>query len=100
MPRMQRELRSEVLGCKVTKPEREMIEAHAKKRDMNVSEYLRIAALFDMMMDGNFAAFKHVGSSVARRMRDILDEKLDALMHASADEVAKNWEKHVGVPKR
>lgn len=90
-------LRSEMIRALVTVREREMVEAHAKRRKMSVAEYARLALLFDMMMDGNYDAFKHVGAEVVGKMRVRLGRKFDAV---ASDERHADFEHYVGQGKR
>lgn len=48
------------MNFKVSDMLKKIIEEHAKSKGMPVSEYLREAILFDMLMSGNVEVFKYV----------------------------------------
>ncbi len=60
------------MSFRVKPEEARLIERHAKKEKTTVSRYVRTAVLFDMVMDGDWDAFKHlaieVRATVLKRM--------------------------------
>lgn len=52
------------ISFRVKPEEQRLIERHAKREGMTVSGYVRRAVLFDMMMDGDWEATKHLGSEI------------------------------------
>jgi hypothetical protein len=64
-----------VVNFKVTPAEQKMIERHAKKADMTVSDYVRTTLYLDMVMAGDLEAIRLVGG----KLRDRLAEKLRSL---------------------
>lgn len=52
------------MSFRVKPEEARLIERHAKKEKTTVSRYVRTAVLFDMVMDGDWEAFRHVASEV------------------------------------
>jgi len=53
--------KTEVMGTRLTKREAKIVEAAAKAEGVNVSEYLRSAALTTAVIQGNADAVKLVG---------------------------------------
>lgn len=72
-------LRDETILFKVTAREKAAIERFAKKKGWTVSEYIRVTALFDMMLSGDLEAASIVSGSVKEK----LQEKMRALIHES-----------------
>lgn len=64
-----------IVNFKVTPQEQRLIERHAKKEGMTVSEYVRTTVYLDMVMAGDLEAIRVVG----RKLRDRLGGKLRAL---------------------
>ena len=64
-----------VVNFKVTPQEQKLIERHAKKADMNVSDYIRTTLYLDMVMASDLEAIRLVGG----KLRDRLAEKLRSL---------------------
>lgn len=52
------------MSFRVKPEEARLIERHAKKEKTTVSRYVRTAVLFDLVMEGDWDAFKHVASEV------------------------------------
>ena len=52
------------MSFRVKPEEARMIERHVKKEKTTVSRYVRTAVLFDMAMEGDWEAFKHVATEV------------------------------------
>jgi len=72
------DLRGEAILFKVTAREKAAIErfVQAKKKGWTVSEYIRVAVLFDMIQSGDVEALGIVSGTV----RDRLVEKMRALV--------------------
>ncbi len=64
-----------VVNFKVTVAEQKMIERHAKKAGMTVSDYIRTTLYLDMVMAGDIEAIRLVGG----KLRDRLAEKVKSL---------------------
>jgi len=71
------------MAFRVRVEEAKMIERHVKKDKTTVSKYVRTAVLFDMVMDGDWEAFKHVASEV----RGILLKRMQARLGVRGAEV-------------
>jgi hypothetical protein len=60
------------VSFRVKPEEQRLIERHAKKEGVTISSYVRGAVLFDMVMAGDWDAFKHVAvegrAEVLKRM--------------------------------
>ncbi len=65
-----------VIAFRVKPEEQRMIERHAEKEGKTVSSYVRSAVLFDMFMDGDFEAFKHVASEVRGEVLKRISKRL------------------------
>ena len=50
--------RTEIVSSKFTPEERSVLEEQAKKELMSVSDYVRAAVMFSLIMDGNMRAVK------------------------------------------
>lgn len=75
----QKESKTEVITFKVTPREREIIERHAEKVGMAVNQYVRVAVLMDMALEGNIEAIKVVFSSFRDGFKGALVDKLNKL---------------------
>ena len=73
-----KDLRDETILFKVTAREKEAIEGfvQSKKEGWTVSEYIRVAVLFDMIQSGDLEALSIVSGTV----KDRLMEKMRALV--------------------
>ena len=78
-----KDLRDETILFKVTKDEKKMIEdfVKSKRGDWTVSEYLRVAVLFDMIIEGHLPALKQVASGIGEK----LGEKLKRYFRPSTE---------------
>jgi hypothetical protein len=72
VPARVKDARTEALAGKFTVRERKMIEAEAERQKMTASEYVRVAVMTTLVLDGNVDALKLLGGL----MRDRLAEKL------------------------
>ena len=71
-----KDLRDETILFKVTKREKDAIEEFVKaKKGWTVSEYIRVAVLFDMIASGDLKTLSIVSGTV----KDHLGEKMRAL---------------------
>lgn len=66
-----------VMNFKVSDRLKEIIENNAKRKKMAVSEYIREAILFDMLMSGNVDAFKYIASGVGEKVSVSLRSMLE-----------------------
>jgi len=71
-----------IVNFKVTPREQKLIERHAKKEGVTVSDYVRNTVYLDMVMAGDVEAIRIVG----RKLRDRLGEKLRVLGLVRAEE--------------
>lgn len=70
-----------VMNFKVTPRLKAIIESHAKRKKMAVSEYMREAILFDMLISGNIDAFKYVVSGVGEKVSGSMRSMLEKAGH-------------------
>ena len=52
------------MSFRVKPEEARLIERHVKTEKTTVSRYVRTAVLFDMAMEGDWEAFKHIATEV------------------------------------
>ncbi len=71
-----------IVNFKVTEREQKMIERHAKKAGMTVSEYARTTLYLDMVLAGDMEAIRFVLGKLRGRMA----EKVKTLGLARAEE--------------
>ena len=67
------------MNFKVSPRLKELIEKHVSSKKMQVSEYIREAILFDMIMSGNTDALKFVASGVGEKFSGALRNMLEML---------------------
>jgi hypothetical protein len=70
-----------IVNFKVTPHEHKLIERHAKKAKMTISDYVRTTLYLDMVMAGDLEAIRLVGG----KLRDRLAEKLRSLRLVPGD---------------
>lgn len=75
----EKEVRTEVVGFKVTPKEKELIERHAEKAGMVVNQYLRATILISMALEGNIDAMKIVFTGVREGFAEALADKLEKM---------------------
>ena len=71
-----------IVNFKVTPEEQELIERHAKKDKMSVSDYVRSCVFLDLVMAGDLKAIRIVGW----KLRERLGRRLKALGLVRAEE--------------
>jgi hypothetical protein len=65
------------VSFRVKPEEQRLIERHAKKEGVTISSYVRGAVLFDMVMGGDWDAFKHVASGARAEVLRRMSERFD-----------------------
>ena len=63
------------VSFRVKPEEQRLIERHAKKEGVTISSYVRGAVLFDLIMSGDWDAFKHVASGVRAKVLRRMNER-------------------------
>lgn len=72
MKRVREEPRDQVMAYKVTREERRIIEAEAKKQGCSPAAYMRGAVLMTLVLDGNAQALVLAGREIREQVVDRL----------------------------
>ncbi len=67
------------MNFKVSPRLKKLIEEHARSKKMQVSEYIREAILFDMIMSGNTDALKFVALGVGEKVSGAVRNMIEKL---------------------
>ena len=78
-------VRTEIVSSKFTPDERSVLEDQARKEQMSVSDYVRAAVMFSLIMDGNLRAVKITSGLVRAKVAEWLSSKpslMDRMLRA------------------
>lgn len=79
-----------VMNFKVSPRLKEIIEKHANSKKLSVSEYIRDAVLFDMIISGNIDAFNYLATGVGEKFHGAVRNFMEKL---KKDKKGKDEEK-------